>query len=389
MKKGIILKNERKIVIYVHDLFLEIGHSNAIIETVNNLDVEIKELVVVAYSSDNLDKLFPGIKCSKIFIKVPFKNLYPLLFKMLFFYLYGFTVSFFKFDKSYTKIGIGISYLWADIVNVQFVHKHWEEFYFNFLNKNSFKYFYKKVLFFFFNIFENYVFRHPKKKFSSLSKFTTNYLLKNFPIANDKIVTTYSGINLDKFNIDQRPKSELKAELLRDYPGLESLDLNSPIYLFVGAYERKGLLKILETLSQKVEESQLIIVGKPESQSRILYPNNLKTFRIEFTKKLPLFYSLADSFVFASIYEPFGLVIIEAAAMGLELFVTQDNVGACELLENKNGIHLYKDHSDFKIENIKILSLEQRLKWREERLSYLREYTWDKTGKSFYKLLVN
>lgn len=381
------MKNERKIIIYVHDLFIEIGHSNAIIETINNLDLKISELVVVAYSCDDLDKLFPNIKCPKSIVKVPFPKLYPLLFKMLFYYAYAYIVSFFKFDKSYTKIGIGISYLWADIVNVQFVHRHWGEFYFNYLKKNSFKYFYKKILFFFFNIFESYVFCHPKKKFSSLSKFTTKYLLRHYPISKEQIVTTYSGINLEKFSIDQRPKSDLKAELEKDYTVLRDLDLNSPIYLFVGAYERKGLLKILETLSKK-DNSQLIIVGKPESQSEISYPKNIKIFRIEFTKKLPVFYSLADSFVFASIYEPFGLVIIEAAAMGLELFLTKDNVGACELLENINGIHLYSNHSDFKIEDIKILSLEQRLKWREERLSYLNQYTWDKTGKSFYKLLV-
>lgn len=381
------MKNERKIIIYVHDLFIEIGHSNAVIETINNLDMKISELVVVAYSCDDLDKLFPKIKCPKSIVKVPFPKLYPLLFKMLFYYCYAYLVSFIKFDKSYTKIGVGISYLWADIVNVQFVHRHWGEFYFNYLDKKSFKYFYKKILFFFFNIFENYVFSHAKKKFSSLSKFTTEYLLKHYPISNEQIVTTYSGINLDKFSIDQRPKSALKAELEKEFIVLKELDLNSPIYLFVGAYERKGLLKILETLSEK-DNSQLIIVGKPESQSEISYPKNIKIFRIEFTKKLPVFYSLADSFVFASIYEPFGLVIIEAAAMGLELFLTKDNVGACELLENKNGIHLYNDHSDFKIEGIKILSLEQRLKWREERLSYLNQYTWDKTGECFHKLLV-
>lgn len=365
---------------------MEIGHSNAVIETINNSKMNISELVVIAYSSDDLNKLFPNLKCEKILYKVPFEKMYPLLFKMIFYYFYASFVTLLKCRGKYIKLGVGISYLWADVVNVQFVHKHWGEFYFHYLKKYSFKYFYKKTLFFFFDLFENFVYKNPQKRFSSLSKFTTQYLLENYPISNERITTAYSGINLEKFKIDSRPKIELKKELENSYPELKSLDVQEPIYLFVGAYERKGLHKILETL-RKQNNAQLIIVGKPESGARVVFPENLKIFRIEFTKKLPMFYSLCDSFVFASIYEPFGLVIIEAAAMGLELFLTTKNVGACELLHNMQGVHLYEDHSSFMIEKIKVLSGEQRIEWRNQRIKHLQNYTWEQTGSHFHKLL--
>ena len=41
-----------------------------------------------------------------------------------------------------------------------------------------------------------------------------------------------------------------------------------------------------------------------------------------------------------TLYEPFGLVLIEAAAMGMNIVTTRNCVGASELLENLEGIEI-------------------------------------------------
>jgi UDP-glucose:(heptosyl)LPS alpha-1,3-glucosyltransferase len=247
------------------------------------------------------------------------------------------------------------------------------------INPTGIKKVYKKVLFFYLNFVENRVFRHPKRKFLALSEFINLYCQRHFKIDSACIQTIYSGINLNKFQPIIMGKEALCNDLLNDYPALKGVNIEKPIYLFVGAFERKGLKLILEKL-ESVPDAQLVVIGKPEAHEDFNLEVPYKLFHIEFTRELPKFYSLADAFVFASAYEPFGLVIIEAAAMGCELFVTRKNVGSVELLENLEGIHIFEDENSFKIRETAILSLEKRKSNRDTRISRLREYSWSSTG---------
>lgn len=376
-----------KLALFVHDLYLEIGHSNALIETVNNLPEKIDELIVVAFTSDNLEKLFPNLNCKKKLIRVPFPRIYPFIFKMFFYQIYAGIISFLM-KGNYKRIGIGLACLNIDIVNIQFVHKHWSEFYFNYLKKGSLKYYYKKILFFFFNSFEKIMYANKTLKVSSLSQFTTEYLLKNFTLSPSNVVTNYSGINLEKFNIVAQDRHSLYLDLAAKYPSLNKIDPSLPIYLFVGAFERKGLDIILQKFKQ-LKGANLVIIGKSESSNNYDFSSEYNIAHITFTKELPKFYSLCDCFVFASVYEPFGLVILEAAAMGMNLCVTTDNVGACELLTELDGIKLFKNWNDFQITQNEILLPEKRVSQRNERLDIFNKYTWQKTGERFYKLLDN
>jgi glycosyltransferase involved in cell wall biosynthesis len=370
----------RKIALFVHDLFLEIGHSNALIETIRNLPPsQVDEIVVVAYSSDNLNKLFSDLDCPVRWVKVPFPYITPVLLKVIFFHLWSWFYTLF-FLQEYYKIGVGIAAIGMDLVNIQFIHRQWNALYFSMLKPKGVKYLYKRALFSYYAIVENIVFRSDKTKFLSLSQFINDYCQKEFRVDSRQIKTIYSGINLETFSPSKLQRSELFSGLLREYPTLKGLDIDRPIYLFVGAFERKGLAQILKKL-EFVDRAQLIVIGKPEAYGDFSLDAPFDIFYIEFTKQLPLFYSLADAFVFASVYEPFGLVIIEAAAMGCELFVTRESVGAVELLEGLEGIHVYENSETFQILPIRPLSLNRREQYRNDRLNRLRQYTWSQTGR--------
>lgn len=376
----------RKYALFVHDLFLEIGHSNALIETVRNLPKEeVDEVVVVAFTTDDIEKLFGILECNLKFVKVPFPKLYPMLVKAIFFHIWAYVYSK-LFLGSHFKIGVGIAAVGMDLVNIQFIHHQWNKLYFDMLKPAGFKKIYKKLLFWYYDFIEQRVFRNRNTKFLALSQFINDYCQSYFKVPSDKIDTIYSGINLQKFRPVESSRSDLAASLIDHYPELAELDLDKPIYLFVGAFERKGLSLIMEKF-KSIKSGQLIIVGSPESSGNFIFSPDIKSFHIKFTKDLPSFYTLADAFVFASVYEPFGLVIIEAAAMGCEIFVTQKDVGSVELLHDLEGVHIFEDSSDFRILEQPILSLDQRMRFRKLRLDRLQKYSWQKTGRELFDLI--
>ena len=378
-----------EIVLYVHELYPEIGHSHAMIETLRNFPPgAIKKLTVIAYESAALENIFPELKGRCSFKKVPGKTLAPFLIKMLFYQFYALLYSYFRVPAHAKELGIGIAHLRPKFVNVQFLHFQWAKPYFTMGKMPFYKYIYKKILFFFFDLGERIVYQNPLVKVGALSKFVQEALIEKYHRNPNNTHLTYSGINTQKFSLDLRPRQEIWRELANTYPEMTKLEPNQPIALFVGALERKGLLYILKCLEKKTSPYQLIVVGKPEVGTHIdlsTYPN---IAYIPYTKELPLFYSLADQFLFPTLYEPFGLVIIEAAIMGLDVYTLKKDVGASELLAGLPEIHVAETIEQFVIPIPRIISLQEKLQHRQERLKHLENYTWKETGTSFYNLLT-
>ena len=96
---------------------------------------------------------------------------------------------------------------------------------------------------------------------------------------------------------------------------------------------------------------------------------------------------MADAFVFPTEYEPYGLVIVEAAVMGLTVLVTQEEVGASEVLENLSGIHLFSRYAPIPLNELRCLSPEERENRRKERLEHLKKSDWTVAAKKLAQLL--
>jgi glycosyltransferase involved in cell wall biosynthesis len=89
----------------------------------------------------------------------------------------------------------------------------------------------------------------------------------------------------------------------------------------------------LKELARATPEVQLVIVTATKS-----YHWNAPNVRIfPLTKQIERYYAAADSFVFPSLNDPFGMVVLEAMASGLTVF-TSDRAGAAELIQSgKDG----------------------------------------------------
>jgi hypothetical protein len=377
------------ITLYVHEFHLEVGHTRAMIELINGLEQnekdKIKKIEIVAYEYTDPEIIFPDLKCIKKVIKVPFKNLKPFLIKAIFFNIFSLihSVSFAKKNK---KISIGIANWNADIVNVQFIHKQWEDLYFTNTKLNFIKSVYKRILFFYFYLGELYVYKRKNTDYIAIANFIKQSLITNFSTVIENIHLIPSGVNFKEFNFSQFSQNELNTYLKNKYPEIKDLDSNKPIVLFVGAFERKGLDRAIKALALK-ENYQFIIIGKPEIGSDFVYKNDKNHFHINFTKEINLFYELSDFFIFPTRYEPFGLVIIEAYIMGLDIIVPNVNVGASEIIPVSEGVYFIDQNNDFTMPELKKNSISTKKERREIRQKNIEIYNWKNASKKFQSIL--
>ncbi len=370
----------KRLALYVHDFKLEIGHSNSLIELIRHCPEsflgQFSSIEVVAFTTTPVKELFPGYKGELVWTKVPFSGLSPVLLKSIFFQLWTAVYNNFFQSKNTYRIGIGISSLSVDAVSIQFIHHIWTERGLEQESGHWLRKMYKKVLFWYFEKCEKYLFHKKNIKFFSPAKFLTDFL--NQEVKSISTATIYSGVNLNRFEIPKLSRDAILADLSTRYPILKKIDLKKPIFLFIGAYERKGLPEALSLL-EKFPSSQFIVIGSPSAGKKVSWPESLNVFPISFSREVPLFYSLSDAFVFPTIYEPFGLVLFEAMAMGLTIITRKHHVGASELLENLPEVY-FSDDKNFKFPSVDIKSPEMKFKLRDERIKLLGDVSWDKAS---------
>jgi len=155
----------------------------------------------------------------------------------------------------------------------------------------------------------------------------------------DKLVILKLGVDTERYS--GKKKSNLRKEL--------KIDKNN-IILFVGAlreYKRVDLLiNAFNDFLKEIPNSKLLIVGSGEREAeleklteKLSLQDRVIFFGFVDDKKLKEFYSIADVFVLPSpnIEEGFGLVALEAAAMGIPIIVTQGAGISEHLIEDGIG----------------------------------------------------
>lgn len=368
-----------KLALFVHDFRLQIGHSNSLIELIRHLPDfrknKIESITVVSYVSADLNDLFPEFKGRLHWHQVPLAKIQPSLLKSLFFQIWTYFYTSLVLGKDTYKIGIGICCMNVDAVSIQFIHHQWTSQGLKLEKGHFLRGLYKKILFGYYECCEKNLFKSNVIKFFTPAKFLENFFKSNYK--ESKCETIYSGINLERFKIPEN-KKEIFEDLCLKHPQLNGLDLNKPVYLFVGAYERKGLHLALEVLSPQ-NDSQFIVVGSPSFGRNLVWPKNIKIFPVSFSKEIEKFYAIADVFLFPTLYEPFGLVLFEAMAMGLTIITRKNEVGASELLEGLPEIY-FMDQEAFQLPTINSKSQKEKKQLAEKRLNLVPDVSWSKAG---------
>lgn len=169
-----------------------------------------------------------------------------------------------------------------------------------------------------------------------ISELVKREIQEHFGLDDARLPVVYNGIDPSVFNLSVRA---LGRETRQAFAIPEAV----PLFLFLGSgFERKGLATVLSALP---DEAWLLVVGKDKRTGhyRRLAESLGIAGRVRFAgpqKEVTRFYAAADAFVFPTVYEPFGNVVLEAMACGLPVLTTPDCGGAELVRDGGNGFVL-------------------------------------------------
>ncbi|MBN1235806.1 MAG: glycosyltransferase family 4 protein [Methanotrichaceae archaeon] len=222
----------------------------------------------------------------------------------------------------------------------------------------------------------------------------------------EKVSVCYHGVNADFFDPDRADARTLAA--LRERYGFAKDDI---VILFVGRLEPvKGIKELFSALPQVLDlhpKVKLLVVGKGSleawaAQEVQRLGHSCVTLVTDFldAEEKMHHYALADLCVFPSIYEPFGIVGLEAAAMGKAAVVgAAGTSGLAEIVKSPaasrpTGVHVNaRDSQDIAWGiNLALEDLDRLKSWgKNARKRVLEEFTWQKAAErtlAIYKEVV-
>jgi glycosyltransferase involved in cell wall biosynthesis len=173
------------------------------------------------------------------------------------------------------------------------------------------------------------------KKIIVPSKLVESTFKKEFGLNEDVMVRIPHGVNVETFKPNMVTREAIRSEL-----GLTSDEM---LLCFPGGLDptRKGLFTVLKALSLS-KKTKLIVLGKNklpwtyiEMLNRLSLRDKVVCLR---TKDVVKYYSASDIMVFPTLWDAFGLVILEGMACELPV-ITSSRAGASELIDNwRDGI---------------------------------------------------
>jgi len=225
------------------------------------------------------------------------------------------------------------------------------------------------------------------KKLIAISNIVKEEIMRIYGTPSEKIDVAHSGVNLDMFN----PKSRRFSKEIRKKHGIKDDDI---VLLFVGnPFGRKGLRYIIEALPKvKSNKVKLLVLGKDGINPFLELASKLgvkdKVVYGGFSSEVFKYFGASDIFVFPTLYEPFGLVILEAMASGLPP-ITSKIAGAAELIDDgKDGFQLKNPKNSNDIaEKINYLVNNDKLRKRMSvnTRKKAEKYSWKRTANLMMK----
>jgi UDP-glucose:(heptosyl)LPS alpha-1,3-glucosyltransferase len=171
------------------------------------------------------------------------------------------------------------------------------------------------------------------------SNMVRQNIMEHYKINGDKIRVLYNGVDLNRFNLRERPRlaSEFRGEF--DVKG------DTAIVLFVGSgFERKGLYTLIAALDRVKTPVVLYVAGRGRTRRYEALARRLNVReKVVFAGPrgdIEKFYAAADVFVLPTLYDPFSNAALEAMAAGCAV-ITSKNNGLTEIIEDaRDGVIL-------------------------------------------------
>jgi len=173
---------------------------------------------------------------------------------------------------------------------------------------------------------------------SSVARELTEY----YGVDPDRITVIPNAVDIARF---QPPDAAARRARIRAQHGYADDDV---VLLFVGKeFRRKGLAAIIDALPALADSVKLLVVGGDDPAAFRTQASTAGVgARVTFaghSSTVEDYFQAGDVFVFPTVYEAFGLVMLEAAAAGLPVVATPLGVAEEFIVDGRNGALIARD----------------------------------------------
>lgn len=223
----------------------------------------------------------------------------------------------------------------------------------------------------------------------TVSEFSKKTIVERYPFTNGKVEVIPNGVNHEHFY--PRPNEDVKKvqkqfKIYKSYAiTVASLDPRKNI---------EGLVKAWNQLSESFKDNfDLIVVGGEDQLFKFSLSesphHSIKFLGYVDSEFLPALYSSANLFIYPSLFEGFGLPVLEAMACGTPVLMS-DSTSLSELA----GDHVYTFHPkeiDELVEKIEYIlsNYNEAVQKKKRAEEFSKSYTWSKTAMQTYNYIKN
>lgn len=222
----------------------------------------------------------------------------------------------------------------------------------------------------------------------TVSENTKKDILKYFKVDEKKIKVIPLGV---KEGIEEKAKE--KVEYLYEKFGIPK---DKKLIMYVGNLKpHKNLERLLQAFSKiEREDTRLLLIGKAfenysaleEQEEKLKIKDKVIHTGIVTEEELCDFYNLVDLFVLPSLYEGFGLPIIEAMACGTKV-VSSNSSSLPEVGGDMVSYFDPKNVEEMADVICRELEKEDTDEDRQKRIQWAKKFNWEKTSKELKKTL--
>ena len=241
------------------------------------------------------------------------------------------------------------------------------------------------------------------RKILTISKASKDDIMRVYRVPEDKVIVIYPGIKKNiKYQISNMDEIRNKYGIRGEY------------ILFVGTLQpRKNIVRLIEAFafvchpelvsgSQSKRDSdlrqndiQLVIVGKKgwlfdeilKAPKKFGIEDKVKFLDFVADEDLPLFYKNALCFVLPSLYEGFGLPILEAMQYGCPVITS--NVSSLPEAGGDAALYVNPLDVDDIVKNLELIiqNSELRNKLKKKGYEQVKKFSWEKTARETLRVL--
>ncbi len=226
----------------------------------------------------------------------------------------------------------------------------------------------------------------------TISNSSKNDIEKQYGIGKDKITVAYPGFDRNIFY----PKDNI----IKIRKILKKYGIFTAYIIYIGTIQpRKNLVRLIESVS-RIDGLKLVVVGKAKGEGREgwMFKDSLnapKTFgiedRVKFlgyvpTEDLPYLLSGAIAFIQPSLWEGFGIPVVEAMACGVPVLVS--NVSSLIEVVGSAGLTFDPYSIDQMEQALRVVVSDKKLRQKLSKatLNQAQKFSWSKMAKTVLRV---